>query len=114
MLRSPRRFPAIRGGKTNPKENQYYYPPYNGDLETFKVYLNSREYFTVNFSKLVRYRWRNSDACDETNNDGIVDDKSFEHTVMFQTMAAVWVATWGCGVSQEDMKKPGFTSRRTP
>ena len=27
---------------------------------------------------------------------------------MFQTMAATWVATWECGISQEDMKKPGI------
>ena len=87
---SPRRFTAIRGGRTNPKENKYYHP-YGGDLENFKVYLNSREYFNVIFPKLVRYRWRDSDACDETNNDGIVDDKSFENTLMFQTMAATWV-----------------------
>lgn len=108
MLRSPRVPTKIRGGRRNPKENQYYHPPYNGDLETFKVYLNSREYFTTNFPKLIRYRWRDSDACNETNNDGIVDDKSFENTIMFQTMAATWVATWMCGISREDMKKPGI------
>ena len=62
----------------------------------FKVYLNLREYFNVEFPNLVRYRWRDSEACDETNNDGIVDDKSFENTLMFQTMAAVCVATWDC------------------
>ena len=61
----------------------------------------------MKFPQLVRYRWRESEACDETNNDGIVDDKSFENTVMFQTMAATWVASWECGISQEDMKKPG-------
>ena len=27
---------------------------------------------------------------------------------MFQTMAATWVATWECGISQEDMLKPGI------
>lgn len=105
MSISPRRYPTIRGGKTNPKETKYY-PPYDGDLENFKIYLNSREYFNVKFPQLVRYRW--SKTCDETNNDGIVDDKSFENTVMFQTMAATWVATWECGISQEDMKKPGI------
>ena len=101
---SPRRFTAIRGGRTNPKENKYY-RPYSEDLE---YYLNSREYFNVIFPKLVRYRWRDSEACDETNNNGIVDDKSFENTLMFQTMAATWVATWECGISQEDMQKPGI------
>ena len=106
MLKGPRRYPAIRGGKTNPKEPKYY-PPYDGDVENFKIYLNSREYFTVRFPRLERYRWSKSDACDETNNDGIVDDKSFENTVMFKTMAATWVATWLCGISQEDMKRPG-------
>ena len=105
---SPRRFTAIRGGRTNPKENKYY-RPYSGDLENFKVYLNPREYFNVIFSKLVHYRWRDSEACDETNNDGIVDDKSFENT-LFQTMAAVLVATWECGISQEDMQKPGIVA----
>ena len=107
MLKSPKRYPAIRGGKTNPKETKYY-PPYNDDLESFKIYLNSHDYFTVSFPKLIRYRWSESEACDETNNDGIVDDKSFENTVMFKTMAATWVATWICGISQKDMKKPGI------
>ena len=107
MSISPRRFTAIRGGRTNPKENKYY-RPYDGDLENFKVYLNSREYFNVKFPQLVRYRWRECEACDETNNDGIVDYKSFENTLMFQTMAATWVATWECGISQEDMQKPGI------
>ena len=92
---SPRRFTPIRRGRVNPKENKYY-RPYNGDLEMFKVYLNLREYFNVEFPNLVRYRWRDSEACDETNNDGIVDDQSFENTLMFQTMAAVCVATWDC------------------
>lgn len=104
---SPRQFPEIRGGRKNPKEKKYY-KPYDGDLENFKIYLNLREYFNVKFSQLVRYRWRDSEVCDETNNDGIVDDKSFENTLMFQTMAAVWVATWECGISQEDMQKPGI------
>ena len=103
---SPKRLAPIRGGRVNPKENKYY-RPYSGDLEKFKVYLNSRGYFNVEFPQLVRYRWRDSEACDETNNDGIVDDKSFENTLMFKTMAAVWVATWECGISQEDMEKPG-------
>ena len=89
---SPRRLSPTRGGRVNPKENKYY-KPYSGDLERFKVYLNSREYFNVTFPKLVRYRWRDSEACDETNNDGIVDNKSFENTLMFKTMAATWVAT---------------------
>ena len=106
-MHRPRRFPPIRGGRVNPKENSYY-SPYRQDLERFKVYLNSREYFNVEFLQLVRCRWRDSEACDETNNDGIVDDKSFENTLMFKTMAAVWVATWECGVSQNDMKKPGI------
>ena len=78
------------------------------DLENFKVHLNSRAYFNVIFPKLVRYRWRDSEACDETNNDGIVDDKSFENTLMLQTMATVCVAAWECGISQEDIKKPGI------
>ena len=102
---STRRYPKWQGGITSPKENKYY-RPYSGDLERFKVYLNSREYFNLSFPNLVRYRWRNSKACDITNNDGIVDDKTFENTLMFQTMAATWVATWECGISQEDMKKP--------
>ena len=88
----------------NPKENKYY-QPYSGDLEKFKVYLNSREHFTAESPKLIRYRWRDSEACDETNNDGIL--KSFGNTLMFQTMAATWVATWECGISQADMKKTG-------
>ena len=103
---SPRRFTPIRGSRVNPKENKYY-KPYSGDLERFKVYLNTREYFNVEFPQLVRYRWRDSEACDETNNDGIVDDKSFENTLMFQTMVATWVATWECGISQADMQKAG-------
>ena len=105
MLTSPRRFIARRGGRTNPKEPKYY-PLYMFALEEFKVYLNSHDYFTVKFPDLVRYRW--SETSDKTNNDGIVDDPSFEHTVMFQTMAATWVATWECGVSQKDMLKPGI------
>ena len=62
----------------------------------------------MEFPQLVRYRWRDSEARDETNNEGIVDDKSFENTLMFKTMAAVWVATWECGISQADMQKPGI------
>ena len=92
MLFSPFQYPEIRGGRTNPKENKHY-KPYDGNFENFKVYLNSREYFSIKFPQLVRYRWRDSEACDETNNHGIVDDKSFENTLMFQTMAATWVAT---------------------
>ena len=103
----PRRLAPIRGGRVNPKENKYH-RPYNEDLEKFKVYQNSREYLNATFPKLVRYRWRDSEACDETNNDGIVDDKSFKNTLMFKTMAAVWVATWECGISQVDMQKPGI------
>lgn len=102
---SPRRYPVIQGGKTNPKEPKYY-PRYPGEIEEFKIYLNSREYFNVKFPKLHRSRW--SETCDETNNDGIVDDPAFEQTIMFQTMAATWVATWECGISQEDMQKPGI------
>ena len=105
MLTSPRRFIARRGGRTNPKEPKYY-PLYMYDLEQFKIYLNSHDYFTVKFPDLVRYRW--SETSNKTNNDGIVDDPTFEQTIMFQTMAATWVATWECGVSQKDMQKPGI------
>lgn len=52
---SPRRLRPIRGGRVNPKENKYY-RPYREDLERFKVFLNSREYFNVGFPQLVRYR----------------------------------------------------------
>lgn len=86
MLISPQRFPTVRGGKNNPKETQYY-PRYKGELEEFKIYLNSHDYFTVKFPNLVRYRW--STTADKTNNDGIVDDPTFEQTIMFQTMAAI-------------------------
>lgn len=106
MLR-PRRIDPVRGGRIHPKENSYY-PQYPDDLEKTRVYLNSREYFNVEFPKLVRHRWSESKAFDETNNDSIIDDKSFENTMMFKTMAAVWVATWECGVSQEDMEMPGI------
>ena len=90
----------------NPKENEYY-RPYSGEIGKFKLYLKSREYFNVEFPQLVRYRSRDSEPRNETNNDGIVDDKSFENTLMFQTMAATWVVTWECGISQADMQKPG-------
>lgn len=105
MLR-PRRIIPRRGGKINPNENLYF-PRYSGDLENFKIYLNAHESFVANFPKFVRYRW--SDTCDKTNNDGIIDDENFEGTTMSKTMAAVWVATYECGISQEDLKKPGIT-----